>query len=420
MTDNKNPKIFYGYIIVLSIFFIMAIIWGTVATFGVFLGSLIVEFDWTRAMVSGASSLREVLFGIFVISTARLSDRFGPRIVITVCGLLLGLGYLLMSQIDAAWQLYLFYGVITAIGASAYISLLSIIVRWFEQRRGMMTGIVFSGMGLGIMIMPPVASWLIDIYEWRTSYIIMGIIALVVFVLSSQFLRPAPDGASLLQSSREYSRGKGTIFVRGELSLREAIHTKQFWLLCALYFIFLLCLLTIMVHIVIHATGLGVPAAGAANILAIIGGLSIAGMNIVGSTADRIGNRLALTISFVLMAASLFWLLVAGEVWMLYLFAIAFGFAYGGMQVLFSPIVADLFGLSSHGVILATAAFGGTIGAAIGPIMGGYIFDTTGSYSLAFLISGTLAAIGIMLASGLRPVVPFVIGRKKNQPSGRI
>ena len=104
------------------------------------------------------------------------------------------------------------------------------------------------------------------------------------------------------------------------------------------------------------------------------------------------------------MAVALFWLQVASELRMLYLFAGIFGFAYGGMQVLFSPIVAELFGLRSHGVILAATAFSGTIGAAIGPFLSGYIFDITSSYNLAFLICATMAAIGFIFASVIRPV----------------
>lgn len=266
----------------------------------------------------------------------------------------------------------------------------------------MMTGIVFSGMGLGYMIMPPLTSRLISIYDWRTAYFIIGIIVLVLAVSAAQFLRPAPHKTRQL-SPENVSNGKRQISGGEGFSLREAIHTRQFWLLFALYFSFLFCLIGITVHIVIYATELGISATSAANILAIIGGVCIVGMNTLGSAADRIGNRLALAISFILMAVALFWLMVARELWALYLFAGIFGLGYGGMQVLFSPIAAELFGLSSHGVILSTAAIGGNIGAATGPVLAGYIFDTTSSYNPAFLTCATIAAIGFVLASLLKP-----------------
>ena len=151
----------------------MVMIWGTFTSIGVYFESLVVEFGWTRALVSGSSSANYVVFGIICIVVARLTDKFGPRIVITICGLFLGLGLLLMSQIKAEWHLYLFFGLIIAIGGSAYITILSIVAKWFERRRGMMTAIVFSGMGLGTMIIGPIATRLIAAYDWRTSYIIL-------------------------------------------------------------------------------------------------------------------------------------------------------------------------------------------------------------------------------------------------------
>ncbi len=404
MTENRQPKFFYGYIVVIAVFFIMMAMWGTFSIFGVFLESFLTEFGWTRAMTSGAASLAALSFGLLCIVTARLNDKFGPRIVIGTCGLFLGLGYILTSQISAIWQLYLFYGLIIAIGMSAYISALSIVAKWFVRRRGMMTGIVFSGMGLGTMIMPLIANWLISNYSWRTSYSIIGIAVLVFTVLAAQFLRRDPGEMGLSPYGGNEVKGDSVNLDAAGLSLREAIHTRQFWLLCALYFSFLLCDVAILVHIVIHATGLGVSAANAAGILAIIGGISIIGMNLMGGAADRIGSRLAFIVSFTLMAMALFWLLAAKEVWMFYLFAGIFGFAFGGMQVLFSPMVSELFGMSSHGVILATAAFAGSVGATIGPVLAGYIFDVTGSYQIAFIICGAVCVAAVIIAVLIRPV----------------
>lgn len=402
ITEKKRPKFFYGYVIVIASFIIMAIIWGMWATFGVFFESFLIEFGWTRTIISGATSFNCILFGLICIFSAGLTDRFGPRRVMSLCGLFLGSGYLLMSRINTPFQLYLIFGVIISIGMSSYIPILSIVAKWFDKRRGMMTGIVFTGMGLGNMVMPPLASRLISIYDWRTSYIIIGIVSFVVTILAAQFLKNAPEITG--QSSQDYDELLENRLVSEEgLSLKQAFQTRQFWLICALYFFFLYCLLTIMVHSVIHATGLGITAARAANILAVIGGLCMVGMNVIGSTADKIGNRLSFIFSFVIMALALFWLLAAKEFWMLYLFAGIFGFAYGGMQVLLSPMVADIFGLRSHGVILATAAFIGAIGAAIGPIIAGHIFDTSGSYNLAFIICALMASTGFILAALLRP-----------------
>lgn len=401
---SKKPSFFYGYVIVSACFLMMMVWWGTYNSFGVFFESLLVEFGWTRAMTAGAISLNNVFFGLLSIAIAKLCDMFSPRIVIGACGFALGLGYLLISQVSAIWQLYLYYGVLIAIGMGAYIAILPIVARWFVRRRGMMTGVVFSGMGLGTVIFPPLASRLISIYDWRFSFIIMGIIALVMIILAAQFLKRDPRQVGQVPYGENGIKPESSVLEARGFSFQEAIHARQFWQVCGMYFIFLFCLVIVIVHIVIHATGMGISAANAANILAIAGALSIVGMNIMGMAGDKFGNKLAFVTSFVLMAIAFLWLLLAGETWMFYLFATIFGFAFGGMQVLFSPMVAELFGLSSHGVILATAGFTGAIGAAIGPALAGHIFDITSSYSLAFIMCAIISTVGFILALLLRPL----------------
>ena len=390
---------------VVAAFFIMVVMWGTVFTFGIFFKSLLVEFGWTRVMTSGAFSLFMVVHGLLGIVTGKLNDRFGPRIIITVCGFFLGLGYLLMSQVSAVWQLYLFSGVLVGIGVSGgFVPLTSTVARWFVERRGLMTGVVLTGVGTGTMVMPPLARWLIFTYDWRTSFVIVGSIALIFVILAAQFLRRDPSQVGQLPyGENEVRQVRLPLEARG-FSLREAIHIRQFWMLCAMYLCFGLCVQTIMVHIVIYVTGLEISAAIAATILTVIGGLSIVSRMIMGGASDRIGNKLALTISFIVMFLALFWLVVAKEIWALYLFAVAFGFAYGGLSALESPIVAELFGLGSHGAILGIVAFSFTAGGAIGPVMSGHIFDITGSYYLAFLVCTIASVIGLILTSLLKPI----------------
>jgi len=394
LIDNDRPRLYYGYAIVTITSIMMMIIWGTFNTFGVFFEPFIKEFGWTRTITSGASSLNTIIFGILCVFSASLSERLGPRWVMTICGIILGLSYFLMAQLTSTWELYLYFGVFVAIGMSPYIPLLSLVPKWFTTNRGRMNAIVLSGMGLGIMIVPPIASYLISMWQWRNSYLVIAIITLIVMVAASQFLRPPPKQPLNGKNSRPAIRLADQ---RNEGStLRQAIRTRQFALLCMLYFSFLFCLIAITVHIVIHVTGLGIPPTHAALTLSLIGGACIVGMNVMGNVADRFSNKIALGVSYSLMGLSLVWLISSNSEWSFYLFLIVFGFAYGGMQVLFSPLVAELFGTRSHGVILATGALAGSIGAAIGPIVAGYIFDVLGSYTIAFIICAMLAFTGLV------------------------
>jgi len=403
MSENRQPRIFYGYIVAAASFLAITMMWGSANCFGVFFKPLLAEFGWTRATTSGAYSLCMIITGILSLVAGRLTDKIGPRLVITGCGLFLGAGYLLMSQVNTIWQLYLFYGVIIGIGmGGSFVPTATTVVRWFVKRRGMMAGITGSGVGIGTLIVPPVANWLISNYGWRISYIIVGSVALILTTLAAQFLKRDPSqigcvpyGESELEENR-YVQSTG-------LSLQQALHTRLFWMFGIALICFGLNMGTVMVHIVSHAIGLGFSTASATGILAVIGGISVGGRVIVGSASDRIGNKIALVISFSLISIALLWLLAARELWMFYLFAIVFGFGYGGMAALAAPVVAELFGLSSLGAIMGvTMIFVGGAGA-VGPVVAGHIFDITGSYSLAFTIYAVLSLISLVLILRLKP-----------------
>ncbi len=392
---NQDPRrLYYGYVVVTASSIMMMMIWGTFNAFGVFFEPFIKEFGWTRAMTSGASALNTMIFGILCIYSAGLSHKLGPRWVMTLCGIILGFGYFLMAQITRAWELYLSFGVFVAIGMSPYIAILSLVPQWFTTNRGRMNAIVLSGMGVGIMIIPPVAGALISVWQWRSAYLVISISTLIVMGGASQFLRGVPNpplnGKKGRPGDRLADQGNEAF------TLREAIYTRQFVLVCLLYFSFLFCLVSISVHLVIHAIGLGIPAPRAAFTLSLIGGACIAGMNVMGNIADRFSNKIGLGISYSIMGLSLVWLIPSHTEWSFYLFSIAFGFAYGGMQVLFSPLVAELFGTRSHGVILATGSLVGSIGAAVGPVVTGYLFDSLGSYTIAFILCAILAFTGLV------------------------
>ena len=404
-SPRAEPRFFYGYIVVVAAFFIMVAMWGTYFAFGIFFKPVLSEFGWTRAMTSGAFSLSMVLHGVLGIVTGGFTDRFGPRMVMTLCGFILGLGYFLMSQTSTIWQLYLFYGVIVGTGmGGAFVPLTSTVARWFVKRRSMMTGIVLTGIGIGSLIAAPVAHWLVSMYDWRLSYVILGSMVLLIVVLSAQFLRRDLTQVGHLPYDEHEGDEKGVNLGGKAFSLIEAVTTRQFWLVSGMLFCFGFCMFTITVHIVPHITELGISAASAASVLATAGGMSIIGNFVLGSAADRIGNRQVFIIGFILMATALFWLVPAAEAWMLYLFAVVFGFAHGGMGASESPLVAGLFGLSSHGLIFGVVGLGFTIGAAIGPFLAGHFFDITDSYQVAFLVCAVISIVGLILTALLKPM----------------
>ena len=399
MIENKKPGFSYGYVIVIAAFIIVAFVMGEYNSFGIFFEPVLDEFGWTRAMTSGAFSLCTLLIGFLGIAAGRLSDRFGPRLVVMVGGFLIGLGYLLMSQINAIWQLYLFYGVIISFGVSGgFIPALSTTARWFAKRRSTMTGIVMTGTGMGMIVISQLANWLISSHGWRTSFIAIGISTLVLVISAGQFLRRDPQSFGQLSNSVTGKKQEGSKVEAGGLFLQEALRTQQLWLLWSSFFLLGISMFGITVHIVIHTTGLGFTASQAANILTIMGGLNIASRLVMGGAADKIGIRPSFTIGISLMAIALFWLLIAKDLWMIYLFAALFGFAWGAAAVQMSPLVAELFGLRSHGVLFGIINAGFTTGGTVGPVLIGHIYDITDSYQLGFLASGGIAVMSLLLS----------------------
>jgi MFS family permease len=363
------------------------------------------EFGWSRALTSGAVTLSMLGQGTGAIIMGRLNDKLGPRFVMTFCGCLLGAGYLLMAMIHSIWQIYLFYGIIVGFGMSgAFTSMLSTVARWFVRKRGLMTGIVASGTGIGQLIAPPITNWLISIYNWRLSYVIMGGIVLVGGIVLAQFLKRDPGqldlvpyGGDRTEKRKSDSRDRG-------LPVREVIRMRQYWLVIVAFFSFGYILMAINTHLVAHITDLGISSAAAANIFAVGGAFAAIGCIALGLAADRLGHRLSLIIYFFIVAATLFWLTQLTTIWPFLFFAVFFGLSGGGIAPLESTIIVDLFGIKSHGAILGTVTFGFACGGALGPFLTGYLYDFSGNYRLAFLVCAIIASLGFISCAILRPI----------------
>ncbi len=401
VSTESRGKFFYGYVIVIASFLIMAVSSGAIYSFSVFFEPLQTQFGWSRAVTSGAFSAFVVLNGVMAIGAGRLNDRFGPRIVLTISGLVLGLGFVFMSRITAVWQLYLAYGLAIAAGFSgAPVPLMSTVARWFQHRRGLMTGIVMAGTGIGTMVMPPFANWLVYRSDWRTSYLVFGLMLMAVILLAAQFMRRDPAKHGLLPFGMVESgagREAGHPAHQG-LLLSEAVRTRQFWLLCLALMGFGYALQSVMVHIVIHGRGLGLTPASAATIMTMIGAMGFAGRIGVGHIADRSGARQPLILVLCALSLSLFGLAFVAESWAVRVFAVLFGFVYGGTVPLFSYSVAEQFGLRAHGVILGIVTCCVGIGSAVGPIVTGYGYDRLGTYTLSFAICGAVTALSTLCA----------------------
>jgi MFS family permease len=229
-------------------------------------------------------------------------------------------------------------------------------------------------------------------------------VILILGIVAAQFLRRDPTEMGLVPYGKNEGEEQKSASRTEGISLKEALYTSQLWIAAAVFFCVGYNIWAISIHLVPHITDLGISAVTAANVLAISGGIQAVGGLLLGGAADRIGGRWATVISFILMAASVFYLAPITEVWMFYLFVVVFGLGVGGGGAMLSIVVAELFGVKAHGFILGVIACCFTIGGAVGAFWTGYLFDVNGSYLLAFLICGAIGVVGIILALTLKPI----------------
>ena len=411
--DRKDkPKFFYGYVVTAAGLGIFLIGVGTQSSiFGVFFKPMLTEFGWTRAETALALALLLIVQAILAITMGWLTDRFGPRVVVTVFGSFLGICYLLMSQVNTIWQFQLNYALVGSIGMSALVvPVMATVARWFVRRRGLMTGIIQTGTAIGGLVFAPLAGWLILTYDWRSSYIILGIIVLFGIITSGLFLRhdpkdigQLPDGVSEVAAPGVNQQSGNT--KEAGLSFLEAIRTSQFWMIAGLYFSFGFNRSTFLTHIAVHVQDLGFSLADGANVLAACSGASIIGRIGMGRLADMIGNRKTLMIGFAATTVVLTWGLVTKDLWGFFLFALVFGFGWGTQAVTRFAITSEAFGLASLGVMMGVLTLAEAIAAGLGSYFGGHIFDVVDSYQPVFFMGIALSVIAILLAWLLKPAV---------------
>jgi len=412
---------------------------GCLFAYGVFFTALEAELGWSRTLLSVSTSLAFLISGCLAIVAGRLSDRFGPRWVLTASGVVFGCGYALLSTAQEPWHMVLLFGVFLGIGmCTTDVVTLSAVARWFTARRGVMTAIVKIGTACGQVIMPLVAALVIAAFGWRIAFFTIGLFALVVLLGSAQLLKFKPTVSARpgsIQSESVHSVSIPAEPVQGvsnessdsvlsdsvplastqndanELPFSAVCRMRQFWIFCGIQFAFLPALMTIPVHIAAHGVDLGMSTSLAAGVLSTIGAVSILGRFSLGLIIDRVGGRFGLLICFLLLLASLLWLRWLAEPLLLFAFAIVYGFAHGGLFTTVSPTLAEYFGMAAHGTIFGVVVFFGTLGGAAGPLLTGWVFDSSGSYLLAFNALAVLAAVGLVLALSL--------GRPKHELIGQ-
>ncbi len=362
------------------------------------------DFGASRGSVSLVFSLAAFLyFGLGIVS-GPMADRFGARRLAILGMLLVGAGLALAAAARTIVEVYLAYGLGVGLGVGcSYVPAIGAVQRWFVKRRGFASGLAVSGIGVGTLVMPPLASYLIESVGWREAYVVLGAVAAMLGVGMSSFIANDPAARGLAPDGDPAPTDAQTSLPSGAL-LRDAIRTRRF---IALYAACLICSFGVFVpfvHLVPYAVDHQVAQSSAVLLLGVIGVGSTVGRFFLGGLADRMGRQSFVLAMYVGMAASLAIWAVASGFWLLAAFALLFGLFYGGWVAILPALVMDYFGGRNVSGIIGVLYTSVGFGALVGPSAAGFAFDVSHSYLLPILASvGANALAAAITASASRP-----------------
>ncbi|WGY68835.1 MFS transporter [Burkholderia cepacia] len=420
MNRPGASRLFYGWYVVAAAFAVTFVGFGSAYSFSAFVESLQRDFAASRGQISLVFSLAGFLYFGFGIISGPLADRFGSRRLAIVGMLLTGAGLAAAGAAQSLLQVYVAYGLGVGLGVGcAYVPAVGAVQRWFVRRRGFASGLAVAGIGVGTLVMPPLASALIAHVGWRGAYFTLAVIAVVLGAGISLLIENDPRGRGLLpdgdaadEGGRQPVAARASATAHAGATVREAVTSRPF---ASLYAACLVCSFGVFVpfvHLVPYALDHGVAPSTAVLLLGAIGVGSTAGRFFLGGLADRFGRRASLLAMFAGMAVALVAWAGAGTVATLAAFALVFGVFYGGWVAVLPAVVMDYFGGRNVSAIIGILYTSVAFGTLIGPAAAGFIYDAGGGYLVPILASAAANAIAfaIVATTGRAPAAARAAG----------
>ena len=417
---NNSSRFFYGWIIVAVSFMSLFFSLGVRVSFGVYYVAILYEFEWTRADTAGAFSLAMCVHALISPLSGYLIDRFDPRKFFPAGAAFLAAGLIACSFISSIWHLYLFFGVITAIGINmtGFAPNMTIVPRWFSKNKGLASGLALSGIGAGSFVVATGVGYIIKMAGWRNAFLITAATVCIILIpAAAVFLRRSPDEIGLLPDNEKSSEIKNTPTeidnTNKQISdstntvwtLGMAMKTSPFWWVVLTGTCHGFMVNMMIVHEAVYIVDSGFSHLLAASILGVTTGLSSVGNTLFGGLSDHIGRKFSLTIgAFIAFSGMMFLLFLKTHPssMFLYTFTVLYGTGQGAYTAIYASSMADLFAGPSLGKIMAVLSVGYGLGGALSSYTGGYLFDITGSYVIPFIslmFAICLGSFGIWMAS---------------------
>ena len=383
----------YGWVIVGAGALMGCVAIGALFSLAVFLQPMSEATGWSRTGISSAMTLDFLTMGVAAFGWGALSDRFGPRIVVLSGAVLLGVGLALASRATSLLEFQLLYGIVVGVAAGAvFAPMIATVTGWFDKHRSLAVSLVSAGMGVAPMTISPFAQWLISSYDWRTALLAIAVVAWALLVPAALLVRRPPE-ATAASAGMPAEGGEA-------MTVARALRSPQFIVLSLTFFCCCAAHSGPIFHTVSYALACGLPAMTAVTIYSVEGLAGLGGRILFGLLGDRFGARRVVVAGLMVQAVgagSYYFTRDAGE---FYAVAILFGMAYGGVMPLYAVLAREYFPLRIMGTVFGGAAMISSLGMALGPAVGGWIFDTFHGYGYLYIASFGmgLAAVAIALA----------------------
>lgn len=388
-------RLYYGWVIVAYGIVATCIGVGTLTSLSVFLQPVAAELGASRAGVSSVSTLGFLAMGVGGFIWGTLADRFGTRAVVLAGGVLLGVGLLAASQARDLTELQIAYGLVVGLAAgSSFAPLTALTSSWFDRHRSLAVALVSMGLGMGTITIAPLASVIIEAYGWREALMTLSGLAFLIVVPGSLILRQPPQ-----TPAAEIPVGGSDV----DMTVGQALRTPQFAAIALTFFCCCAAHSGPILHMVSFASLSGAAPLAATGMLTVAGAGGLIGRIAMGLAADRYGAQRVLIAGLALQAVTIASYAVIHDLMGLFALSVFFGIAYGGVMPLYAVIVREYFGARIMGTAFGAVTMVSSVGMALGPLVGGWLYDQYANYVGMFLSAGVVGLGAVLIAMAFRP-----------------
>jgi MFS family permease len=388
-----NPR--YGWVMVALGAFITCIAIGAMFSLAVFLQPITESTGWSHTAVSGAMTVGFLAMGAAGFGWGALSDRIGPRFVVLAGAVLLGLGLFLASRAQNPLQFQLAFGLLVGVAVGSFFSpMIAAVMGWMTSHRGLAVALVSVGVGVAPITMSPFAAWLITQMDWRHAQVVIAVLVWATLVPAALFVRRPPVAQA--------AAGQGPI-EGPPMKLRDAFVSAPFIVLALTFFACCAAHAGPIFHTVTYAMTCGLAPLAAVTIYSVEGLAGLGGRLALGVLADRLGVKRVLIGGLLIQAVAAGLFVFASKLGEFYAVAATFGFAYGGVMPLYAVLAREYFGQRILGAVFGAAAMVSSLGMALGPTVGGWIYDTFGRYTGMYIASVAIGLAAVAMAFAFPP-----------------